>query len=121
MQDCKVNILGTEYYITKKSYKDEPAFERRGIDGYCNGFTHEIVYCDLDTDDKWQYENEETKRKCETQTIRHEIVHAFLFESGLRESSHGIEHGWAVDEEIVDWMANQIPKIYKAFEEVGAL
>lgn len=121
MQDCSVKILGTEYHIKKKSYKEELVFERRGIDGYCDSFIHEIAYCDLDTDDKWQYETEETKRECEKQTVRHEIVHAFLHESGLRESSHGIEHGWASDEEIVDWMGNQIPKIYKAFEEAGAL
>lgn len=121
MQDCKVNILGTKYQIRKKSYEDEPAFERRSIDGYCDSYIHEIVYCDLDTDDKWQYELEETKRECEKQTVRHEIVHAFLYESGLQESSHGIELGWAVDEEIVDWMAKQIPKICKAFEEAGAL
>ena len=43
MQDCKVNILGAEYQIKKKAYKDEPAFEKRGIDGYCDSYIHLIV------------------------------------------------------------------------------
>ena len=81
MQDCKVNILGTEYQIKKKAYKDEPAFEKRGIDGYCDSYIHLIVYCDLDTDERWDTEPEETKRACEKQTIRHELTHAFLHES----------------------------------------
>ena len=121
MQDCKVNILGAEYQIKKKAYKDEPAFEKRGIDGYCDSYIHLIVYCDLDTDERWDTEPEETKRACEKQTIRHELTHAFLHESGLRESSHGIEHGWASDEEIVDWIANQSPKIFKVFTELELL
>ena len=93
----KINVLGTEYSIQKKKCDEEPAFERRGIDGYCDSYTHLIVYCDLDSDRRWDNEPPETKRICEKQTIRHEITHAFLHESGLRESSHGIDHGLASD------------------------
>ena len=50
--------------------------------------------------------------------IRHEIVHAFLYESGLDVNS--LSGGaWAKNEEMVDWMAIQIPKILKAFQEAG--
>ena len=52
--------------------------------------------------------------------LRHEIVHAFLFESGLGECSHSSEM-WAKDEEIVDWFARQGDKIYNTWKEVGAL
>lgn len=121
MQDCKVNILGTEYLIQKKKYDEEPAFEKRGIDGYCDSYQRLIVYCDLDSDKRWDDEPKETKRVCENQTIRHELTHAFLHESGLRESTHGIEHGWAQDEEIVDWFAIQSPKIFKVFQELDLL
>lgn len=31
MQVINVSILGTEYQIQKKAYKDEPAFEKRGV------------------------------------------------------------------------------------------
>lgn len=52
--------------------------------------------------------------------VRHEIVHAFLYESGLWSSSCSVE-AWATSEEIVDWIAIQFPKIYKAFKKVGCL
>lgn len=121
MQDCKVNILGTEYTIQKRKYSEEPAFKKRSIDGYCDRYQKLIVYCDLDTYEVWNDEPEETRRESEKCTLRHEIVHAFIFESGLSESSHGIEQGWAIDEEIVDWIATQTSKIYKACESIGAI
>ncbi|WP_394967432.1 hypothetical protein [Candidatus Allofournierella merdipullorum] len=48
--------------------------------------------------------------------IRHEIIHAFLFESGLAENSD-----WAQIEEMVDFFAIQFPKLQKAFEEAEAV
>jgi hypothetical protein len=51
--------------------------------------------------------------------VRHEIVHAFLMESGLDESSNPAD-AWATNEEMVDWFARQGPKIYKAWKEADA-
>ena len=51
--------------------------------------------------------------------VRHEVIHAFLFESGLHESWHHNETGH--DETIVDWFATQAPKIYKVFAELGVI
>lgn len=45
-----------------------------------------------------------------------EIVHAFLLESGLDENSE-----WARNEELVDWIAIQGPKIWKAWQEADAV
>ena len=44
------------------------------------------------------------------------VPHVFLFECGLAENSP-----WAQNEELVDWIAIQGPKIHKAWEEAGAL
>ena len=52
--------------------------------------------------------------------MRHEITHAFLNESGLDANASDTDC-WAKNEEMVDWFAIQSPKIYKAFNEVGAL
>ena len=87
----KVNVLGTDYTIRKMKRSEEPAFDEQDIDGYCDRYQHLIVYLDLDSDTKWDGEPEKTKRECEKSTIRHEIVHAFIFESGLSESSHRAE------------------------------
>jgi hypothetical protein len=52
--------------------------------------------------------------------LRHEIIHAFLYESGL---GPNFEHykQFGHEETIVDWFAIQYPKIEEAFKSVGAL
>lgn len=52
----------------------------------------------------------------EYKIVRHEIVHAFLKESGLDCNSD-----WARNEEIVDWIALQGPKIMAAWTEAGCI
>lgn len=117
----KVNILGTEYEIIVKAYDEEKSFKERGIDGYCDYYSKVIVVCDLNTNDKWNDETQETRDICMRLTTRHEIVHAFLAESGLTFNAFVPQQSWAVNEEMVDWIALQLPKIHKACEEAGCL
>ncbi len=117
----KVNILGTDYEIIKRKYDEEEAFERRSISGYCDGYTKQIVYCDMSTHKGWEHEEAESIKACEDLILRHEIVHAFFNESGLQESTFAYDGGWARNEEMVDWLAIQIPKIHKAYEQVGCI
>ena len=83
-------------------------------DGYCDKTTKRIVIatkskdCDLG-DFEWY-------RK---KVLRHEIIHAFHFESGIGENLENKQYGFP--ETIVDWVAFQFPKMLKAFEEVGCL
>ena len=116
-----VNVLGAEYTITVKKYDEDEAFERLSIDGYCDGQIKSIVICDMSTYKGWEHEPKETIEISQKQTLRHEIVHAFFDESGLASSSLGIDGPWAKNEEMVDWFALQGPKIYKAWQEVGAI
>lgn len=117
----KVNILGTEYTIEVKKYDDEPEFDRRSINGFCDGYAKRIVVCDMHTFKGWENEREETITENHKVTLRHEIVHAFLNESGLMDNSLVSNDGWAKNEEMVDWIAIQFPKIYKAFGEAGCI
>lgn len=117
----KINILGTEYEIIKKKYDEEEAFERRSIDGFCDDYTKEIITCDMHTYKGWEHEADKTIKECEKAILRHEIVHAFFSESGLKDSSFVYDGAWAKNEEMVDWLATQIPKIHKAFQEAGCL
>lgn len=117
----KVNILGTEYEIIKKAYNEEKCFEEKGIDGFCDFYSKIIVVCDLNTDDKWSDETQKTRDVSMQQTLRHEIIHAFLSESGLTSNTFIPQHSWAINEEMVDWIALQLPKIHKACEEAGCL
>lgn len=109
----KVNVLGTEYFISICSENTEPRL--KGIDGFCDDSVKEIFVEDY----KDLVGEPESKKDLSAQShkvIRHEIVHAFLFESGLAENSD-----WAQNEEIVDWIAMQGPKIYKTWQEAEAL
>lgn len=117
----KVNILGTPYEIIVKKYDEEDAFDRRSISGFCDGYAKEIVVCDMHTYKGWENEAEKTVAAAQKQTIRHEIVHAFFDESGLTENSNTVEAPWARNEEMVDWIAIQGSKIYKAWQEADAL
>lgn len=116
-----VNILGTEYKIVKKRYDEEEAFARRSIDGFCDSFTKQIIVCDMHTYAGREHETDNTIAACEKQILRHEIVHAFLSESGLCDSSAVIEGSWAKNEEMVDWIALQGLKIYEAWKNTGAI
>ena len=118
----QVNVLGTPYEIIVKKYDEDEAFKDQECDGYCASATHKIVLCDLHSLDRWKNETEETIQAFAKQTLRHEIVHAFLSESGLQANAHSNNDiSWAYNEEMVDWIALQGEKIYKAWQEVNAL
>ena len=116
-----VNILGTPYEIIVKKYDEEKEFEQRSIAGFCDGYAKEIVICDMHTYKGWENEAEKTVAAAQKQTIRHEIVHAFFDESGLMDSSSMVDCPWSKNEEMVDWIANQGMKIYKAWQDANAL
>ena len=106
-----INVLGAEYTVTLTTEQSEPRLE--GCDGFCDETTREIVV------ENYKRNLPGSKGKLELQeqkNLRHEILHAFLFESGLAENSD-----WAQNEEMVDWVAKQGPKIIKAWQEAGAL
>lgn len=56
----------------------------------------------------------------ENKVIRHEIIHAFLYESGIWVNSNDVEQ-WSMNEEMVDWIAIQFPKIYEAYKQAKCI
>lgn len=109
----KVNILGTDYEIQYLTSKDDERLEK--VDGYCDFYSKLIVVCNEENGNIHDYKTYFRK------VLRHEIVHAFLYESGLAQNSSYSENAWACNEEMVDWIAIQGEKIYKAWEEAGSL
>lgn len=108
----KVNILGTEYTILEQSESENPML--KDCDGYCDKTTKTIcVSTEADNCDLGDFTVYQKKVK------RHEIIHAFLFESGLHENWKHDEHGH--DETYVDWIAVQFPKLLEAFKAADAL
>lgn len=110
----KVNILGTDYEIIRKKEVDEPKLE--DADGFCDTSIKQIVV------EIFEKEPMSIEDLCyyAKKVMRHEIIHAFIYESGLWNNSGDVK-GWAVNEEMVDWIAIQFPKMLKAFQEADCL
>lgn len=114
-----VEILGAKYTIRKVKVGQDEFIDRLQYGGYCNGTAREIVLLDLKTVPDWASESPEIIQRKERETLRHEVIHAFLNESGLGWNTLPLEHAWAKNEEMVDWIAIQFPKIHKAYVKLG--
>ena len=105
-----INILGQDYDLQEVGSNDDARLTD-DLDGYCDGWGKVIR---LRND--YNYKNpcnvsdmEAYKRNVK----RHEIVHAFFEECGLK--------GDISIERATEWFARQFPKLEKAFQEAGAL
>lgn len=114
-----INVLGTKYEISRVAYTDDLDMIKDNCCGICNTFEKRIDILDLKTSPMWQNEPPEAIEAAEQEILRHEIIHAFLRESGLTESAHATENAWVQNEEMVDWFAVQWPKIAIAFTVAG--
>ena len=103
----KVNVLGTEYKIITDN-----SIVQDGADGICKSYEKKILIRSkgemLCSDD-----SEEIKDIRYKEVLRHELVHAFFEESGLDDYSS--------NEQLVNWMATQFPKMLKAFIEADCI
>lgn len=107
----KINVLGTTYTVLTKTREEDPALEN--LVGYCDCSVKKIVILkprdkDVPKSSPLDVEDEMMMYK---ETLRHELVHAFLHESGLADSC-----SWSKNEEMIDWIALQLPKMVKAME-----
>lgn len=100
----EVDILGTKYKIEYKSPDEDTRLST--IYGYCDYGKRYIAI------------NKTYDLPIKKITVRHEVLHAFLFESGLSTSSLTYEGPWATNEEMVDWFAVMVPKISKVYKEL---
>nr|DAZ82734.1 MAG TPA: peptidase [Caudoviricetes sp.] len=112
MTRLKIDVLGAKYDVHYRT-PNQDAF-LHDCDGYCDKTTREIVVKAGDNSSGLG-DNDRYLRK----VLRHEIIHAFLFESGIAENYRRPE--WGHDETMIDWMAYQYPKITKALAETGCL
>ena len=108
----KINILGSEWTIIERPEAEDKRLD--GCDGYCDWTTREIVV------EREMQGNLGDMEAYIRKVKRHEIVHAFLVESGLAECS-GTSDAWAMNETMVDWIARMGEKIYKAWSDAGAI
>lgn len=110
----KINVMGTEIRVEFRKESDDPMLD--GLGGYFDASINLIVV-KIHEDEKYAVKDAESVQR---KTLRHEIIHAFLHESGLDWSSSPVD-AWATNEEMVDWFALQSPKIFNVFQEQGLI
>lgn len=108
MDNRKIDILGQEYeVVTKATVSQFPLLHDR--DGYMEFSTKRIVVADF-IQEPGGTQNIDA---IGNQVLRHEVIHAFLEESGLEEM--------AQNELLVNWIAMQFPKMLDVFYKLGCL
>ena len=104
----KINVLGTKYDVELLEERDE-TMEAINCDGYTDFSSKEIKV--LKAEEKPG--NQKNIFKYQNTVLRHEIIHAFLYECGI---DHSMQFH---NEECVDFFALQLMKIAKIFEDAG--
>ena len=107
----EINILGTPYilyFLSPKKWRkcedlDKEDRDDEKLRGICYGDRRTIFI-------KTGAGSAEVDK-----VTRHEIVHAFQFESGVW---YAMNLNWDVEND-TDWLAYQIPKIAAGFKELG--
>lgn len=112
MMILKIDVLGTKYTIIEKATDEDDYL--KNCDGYCDKTSKKIVVKKEDSSNELEDYGVYMRK-----IMRHEIIHAFLFESGLHENWK--HEGWGHDETMIDWIAVQFPKLLKAFKEADCI
>jgi len=105
-----ISVLGTPYTLHQGNSIRFPALT--DCDGYCDTSTKQIVVSDM-SESAGKCGSKADLEQYKRKVIRHELLHAVLFESGLSCNS------WGENEEIVDWFAIQFPKLEALFRQTG--
>jgi hypothetical protein len=104
-----MKILGIDYMLKDNcKISDYKALEER--EAYTDFTTKEIIVSEFGED----YNSVKNIKNHINKVKRHEIIHAMLYESGLDCNSD-----WATNEEIVDWVAIQYPKLKSIYEKLN--
>lgn len=109
-----VNILGQNYLIKETTEKETPAI--KGSWGICDSSIH-CIFIDRTVDPN-DTRNIANLAYHFNKVLRHEIVHAFLNESGLMENARFDDEHF---EQMVDWIAIQFPKLVQVYQKLDIL
>ena len=106
-----ITVLGTTYEIVFVDEKEEPRI--KGKDGFVDKTQCKIYITKYSEESGFK-----NRKQYEAVIMRHEIIHAFMIESGLDNNwQHPNEFGH--DETTIDWFAMQWHKINKIFLNLG--
>lgn len=106
MRNRTINILGE----TWKLVFDEKLNNQWGV---CDYTVRTIKICPSMTEPKIPDDRLIDMELHSHKVLRHEIIHAMITEGGMRNKDK-----WK-DEDMIDWISLQYPKMQKLFEELG--
>ena len=112
--DGLVYILGTQYNIKLIPEADDPMLKT--LWGYTDQTAKKIVVKLIEK----KSDSVQNLADYDKNIMRHELIHAFLFESGLGTCANEV-YCWSKNEEMIDWFAYQSPKIFKLFQQLNCL
>lgn len=108
--EIKTVILGRDYVIREATPGTDPVLVHN--DGYCDA---SVGVCVINALEQREPDSLQDMNAYKRKVMRHEIIHAFLAESGLQGHCD-----WAC-KEMVDWLAVQFPKIAGVFSTTGCM
>ena len=117
--DMTISVLGTVYTIETHKISEDDFMKSNNLEGWCGENSKIIVVADYEEKEYFSDLTEYEKAQRRKNTLRHEIVHAFLYESGIGGNFQHTQ--WGHEETMVDWIAYQFPKLLQAFKDADCL
>lgn len=102
------HIMGATYTVET----NPDIIKREGADGICARYGRKILIAPID-DMLPDCDNDKEKQARFNEVMRHELLHAFLYECGVEK--------YAEDEDLVQFLAIQFYKLYELFREMEVL
>ncbi len=109
------DVLGSKWTLWFEDESSSPRYQKHN--GWCDNSTKQCHVC-------YRTKNEmmpENPYEFYNSIARHEIIHAFLYESGIVNAAIIRTNKWCKDEMMIDWMAAQMPKIYEVFKQLNIM
>lgn len=113
--DYVLNVLGTNYSIYLNVPDDKDNYLKE-CSGYCDKSAKRISVM-AESADSELADWDEYAKSC----LRHELIHAFLYESGIDGNCTWDIPGEEHPEHMVAWIATQFHKLLMAFEATKCL
>ncbi len=110
----EITIMGMSWVVDYRDPDKDRFLGKNGADGYCDPTLRLIVVANRDIDTEIG-----DFKSYQKQVLRHEIIHAYMYESGLGSDWEHKQYGQ--EETTVDWIARQFPRLLKTFKEAKAL
>lgn len=109
----KLNVLGTDYTINIVKKEDNISMSTiPELEGYCDFTTKEIFVCNfLKPEVSKDSVNMKDLAIIMKHVLRHELIHAYFYESGFDTGIGNFEKG----EDMIDWFSLQEPKMRELF------